>query len=71
MTRFGGTVPDLRFAICDLRFADITTHAQWDAIVIGGSKVTNDMPGMELTAEQSHAVRNYVLSLSKETRQTQ
>ncbi|MBP17745.1 MAG: PQQ-dependent dehydrogenase, methanol/ethanol family [Gammaproteobacteria bacterium] len=64
VARFGGTVPDLRYA-------DSTTHAQWDAIVIGGSKVANGMPVMELTVEQSHAVRNYVLSLSEKIHQTQ
>ena len=61
VARFGGTVPDLRYA-------DDTTHAQWNAIVIGGSKSTYGMPGMELTVEQSDAVRSYVLSKSQEIR---
>lgn len=63
VARFGGSVPDLRYA-------DAKTHAQWDAIVIGGSRRTNGMPRMELTAEQSAAVRSYVLSLSEEIRRS-
>jgi quinohemoprotein ethanol dehydrogenase len=62
--RFGGSVPDLRFA-------DATAHAQWDAIVIGGSRRASGMPGMELTADQSEAIRSYVLSLSEEIRRKQ
>ncbi len=64
VARFGGTVPDLRYA-------NSTTHAQWNAIVVGGSKVVNGMPGMELTIEQSEAIRDYVLLLSEEIRNTQ
>ncbi|NKB96893.1 MAG: PQQ-dependent dehydrogenase, methanol/ethanol family [Pseudomonadales bacterium] len=63
VARFGGSVPDLRYA-------DATIHAQWDAIVLGGSKRANGMPLIELTAEQSAAVRNYVLSLSEEIRRS-
>lgn len=61
--RFGGSVPDLRYA-------DAKTHVQWDAIVIGGSRRSNGMPRMELTADQSAAVRSYVLSQSKEIRRS-
>lgn len=64
VARFGGSVPDLRYS-------DSTAHAQWDAIVIGGSKRAGGMPGMELTAEQSDAVRRYVLSLAQEIRRRQ
>jgi quinohemoprotein ethanol dehydrogenase len=64
VARFGGSVPDLRYA-------DAATHAQWDAIVIGGSKRASGMPGMELTVDQSEAVRNFVLSLSEEIRRQQ
>ncbi len=64
VARFGGSVPDLRYA-------DATTHAQWDAIVIGGSRRASGMPGMELTADQSAAIRNYVLSLSEVIRRQQ
>lgn len=62
VARFGGSVPDLRYA-------DAATHAQWDAIVIGGSRRASGMPGMELTTDQSAAIRSYVLSLSEEIRQ--
>ena len=55
----------------DLRYADAATHAQWDAIVIGGSRRASGMPGMELTADQSAAIRSYVLSLSEEIRRQQ
>ena len=64
VARFGGSVPDLRYA-------DAATHTQWDAIVIGGSRRASGMPGMELTADQSAAIRSYVLSLSEEIRRQQ
>ncbi|TDJ27874.1 MAG: PQQ-dependent dehydrogenase, methanol/ethanol family [Gammaproteobacteria bacterium] len=64
VARFGGSVPDLRYA-------DAATHAQWDAIVIGGSRRASGMPGMELTTDQSAAIRSYVLSLSEEIRRQQ
>ena len=64
VARFGGSVPDLRYA-------DAATHAQWDAIVIDGLKRARGMPGMELTADQSAAIRSYVLSLSEEIRRQQ
>lgn len=64
VSRFGGSVPDLRYA-------DSITHVQWNAIVIAGSKRTSGMPGMELTTEQSQAIRSYVLSLSEEIRRKQ
>jgi quinohemoprotein ethanol dehydrogenase len=63
VARFSGSVPDLRYA-------DARTHAQWDAIVIGGSRRTNGMPGMELTADQSEAIRSYVLSQSEAIRRS-
>ena len=61
VARFGGSVPDLRYA-------DAATHAEWDAIVIGGSRRASGMPGIELTTDQSAAIRNYVLSLSEDMR---
>jgi len=64
VARFGGSVPDLRYA-------DAATHGQWDAIVIGGSRRAGGMPGMELTADQSAAIRSYVLTLSEEIRRLQ
>ena len=57
VARFGGSVPDLRYANAE-------THANWDGIVIGGAKRANGMPAMELTEEQSEAIRAYILSLS-------
>jgi quinohemoprotein ethanol dehydrogenase len=62
--RFGSSVPDLRFATAE-------THATWHAIVIGGSKSANGMPGMEIPLEESEAIRNYVLSLSEALRASQ
>ena len=62
--RFGSSVPDLRFATAE-------THATWQAIVIGGSKSANGMPGMEIPLEDSEAIRNYVLSQSEALRATQ
>ena len=52
----GGVTPDLRYSTAE-------THAQWDAIVLGGLKQGNGMPafGNILAPEDSEAVRNYVL----------
>lgn len=61
VTRFGGSVPDLRYSNDD-------THAAWHGIVVGGAKSANGMPAMELEIEQSEAIRSYVLSLSEEIR---
>ena len=56
--RFGGSVPDLRYSSAD-------THAVWHGIVIGGARRANGMPAfLQLDAEQSEAIRNYVLSQS-------
>jgi len=57
VTRFGGSVPDLRFASMD-------THATWHGIVIGGAKRANGMPIIEIQMEESEAIRNYILSRS-------
>ena len=62
--RFGGSVPDLRFA-------NEETHATWHGIVIGGSKAANGMPAMPMPVEESEAIRNYVLSKSEELRANQ
>lgn len=64
VTRFGGSVPDLRYANAE-------THATWHGIVVGGAKSANGMPAMELDIEQSEAIRSYVLSLSEEIRSRQ
>ncbi|MCH8072764.1 MAG: PQQ-dependent dehydrogenase, methanol/ethanol family [Proteobacteria bacterium] len=56
--RVGGSVPDLRYSSAD-------THAAWHGIVIGGARRANGMPAFsQLDAEQSEAIRNYVLSQS-------
>ena len=65
IARFGGSVPDLRFA-------DAAVHATWHAIVIGGSRSAQGMPAREgITVDESDAIRNYVLSLSEELRTSQ
>ena len=61
VARFGGSVPDLRYANED-------THAAWHGIVIGGARSANGMPAIEIEIEQSEAVRKYLLSLSEEIR---
>jgi len=64
VARFGGTVPDLRYSAA-------ATHAQWHAMVIGGSLRANGMPGYaELSVEDSEAIRAYVLSLAEGLRRT-
>ena len=63
VVRFGGSVPDLRYASKE-------THAGWHAIVIGGSKRGNGMPAIEISAEESEAVRAYVLSRAMDIRQS-
>jgi len=62
VARYGGSVPDLRFASAD-------THAQWHDIVIDGARGTKGMPAFSyLDVEQSEAIRNYVLSQSEALR---
>src|SRR5690606_6107325 len=50
VARAGGSVPDLRFASEE-------THAAWNAIVVGGAKRLNGMPGSEMSREDAEAVR--------------
>ncbi len=52
----GGLVPDLRYS-------NEQTHAEWDAIVLGGSRSLNGMPSFAgvVTPEQSQAVRAYII----------
>ena len=64
VTRFGGTVPDLRYATEE-------THAIWHGIVVAGARSAEGMPAMGLEIEESEAVRSYVLSLSEEIRAQQ
>ena len=62
VARFGGSVPDLRFANND-------THTTWHGIVIGGARSANGMPSMDISVEESEAIRNYILSLSEALRE--
>ncbi len=61
VARFSGSVPDLRYATT-------ATFETWDAIVVGGSKAAAGMPGMEISIEQSQAIRAYVLNLAEALR---
>ena len=61
VARYGGSVPDLRYA-------DADTHAAWAAIVVGGARRANGMPAMDLSIEQAEAVRAYVLSRAQPLR---
>ncbi|MBI2969479.1 MAG: PQQ-dependent dehydrogenase, methanol/ethanol family [Gammaproteobacteria bacterium] len=49
-----GSVPDLRFMSAE-------KHAQWHGIVIGGASRRNGMMPVEITTEESEAIRAYVL----------
>jgi len=62
VARAGGSVPDLRFASEE-------THAAWNAIVVGGAKRLDGMPGSEMGREDAEAVRQYVLSRTDEPRE--
>lgn len=63
VARFGGSVPDLRYATAE-------THAAWHGIVVGGALQANGMPRFQLSIEESEAIRQFVLSRSKELRDT-
>lgn len=55
VARYGGSVPDLRYASAEIFQA-------WHAIVIGGARRAQGMPGFDLSAEQADAIRNFVIS---------
>lgn len=55
VARFGGTVPDLRYATEE-------THLQWVGIVIGGARSPRGMPAFEMSVEDAEAIRAWVLS---------
>jgi len=57
--RFGGSVPDLRYATME-------THATWAGIVAGGARRAKGMPRFDISPEDAEAIRQYVLSRSKE-----
>lgn len=63
VARFGGSVPDLRYATAEV-------HAAWHGIVLGGAQQANGMPKFELSAEESEAIRGYVLSRSYQLRES-
>jgi quinohemoprotein ethanol dehydrogenase len=63
VARYGGSVPDLRYATEE-------THATWHGIVVGGARAANGMPAMELSIEDSEAIRSYVLWLSETLRES-
>jgi len=55
IARQGGSVPDLRYM-------NRETYDAWSAIVVGGAMQAGGMPQFDLSAEESEAVRQYVLS---------
>ena len=59
--RPGGTVPDLRYS-------DAAVHAAWAGVVIGGALQPGGMPRFEISAEETEAIRQYVLLRSLELR---
>lgn len=61
VARFGGSVPDLRYASAE-------THAAWQGIVRGGALQPNGMPRFELSSEDVELIRNYVLSRALQLR---
>lgn len=63
VARFGGSVPDLRYASTE-------THATWHGIVVGGARQANGMPRIELSIEESEAVRNYILQQAQRLRES-
>ena len=52
----GGNIPDLRYSGSQV-------HTEWDAIVLGGSRIENGMPSFAgiFGAEDSQAIRAYVI----------
>ncbi|MGB5489734.1 MAG: PQQ-dependent dehydrogenase, methanol/ethanol family [Woeseiaceae bacterium] len=63
VARFGGSVPDLRYA-------NIETHDSWHGIVVGGARQVNGMPRFEVSLEESEAIRKYVLSRALQLRKS-
>ncbi len=61
IARFNGSVPDLRYS-------DNEIHSTWHGIVVGGAKASNGMPRIDISVEESETIRNYILSLSEEIR---
>ena len=63
VARFGGSVPDLRYANAE-------THAAWQGIVLGGALQHNGMPRFELSSENAELIRNYELSRALQLRES-
>ena len=59
VARVGGTVPDLRYATRE-------THLQWPGIVIGGARSARGMPAHVLSADESEAIRAYIIARAHE-----
>jgi len=59
----GGLTPDLRYS-------NAQVYAEWDAIVLGGSRSANGMPPFAglLSAEQSQAVKAYIIDRAQALR---
>ena len=55
VARYAGSVPDLRYASAEI-------FETWHAIVIGGARKAQGMPGFELTVDEAIAIRNFVIS---------
>ena len=49
--------------IADLRYMDSDTHALWDAIVLGGARLADGMPGFaaHLEKAETDAIHAYVI----------
>jgi quinohemoprotein ethanol dehydrogenase len=61
VARFAGAVPDLRYATAGV-------HEEWDDIVMNGARSDAGMPSFELDADETEAIRSYLLSLSESLR---
>jgi mono/diheme cytochrome c family protein len=59
VARFGGTVPDLRYA-------DLTADQNWQDVVIHGVRADRGMPAQEISIEDAAAIRLYILSRAHE-----
>jgi len=59
----GGLIPDLRYS-------DAQVYADWDAIVLRGSRFSNAMPPFAgvITPEQSQAIRAYIIDRAQALR---
>jgi hypothetical protein len=51
--------------VSDLRYSDKQVYAQWDAIVLGGSRSSDGMPPFAgvVTPAQSQAIKAYIIDI--------